>query len=199
MGDRILQGKHFYQLFDAGKFDEAEQILKDDPNIVFVMGWLSMSCYGGWGMHQFKHFGAKLQKERGEEYTKGPRVRQFAKAVCKAFSPDNVHEELGLLLNYALVADWHDIAKEIIDSGFDFKEKEQMANADIAMSKEMKLVWDNWTETKKVDTPECSICMDAPCDAIFHPCTHSDFCFACSRDLKDCPICRTEGYAKPRK
>jgi len=44
---------------------------------------------------------------------------------------------------------------------------------------------------------ECCICMESECGACFHPCAHTDFCFACARDLKKCPICQTEGYAKP--
>lgn len=43
---------------------------------------------------------------------------------------------------------------------------------------------------------ECCVCMNAECNACFHPCAHTDFCFACARDLKKCPICQTEGYAK---
>lgn len=37
---------------------------------------------------------------------------------------------------------------------------------------------------------ECKICMNAACDAIFHPCQHRETCLACAAHMKDCPICR---------
>lgn len=42
----------------------------------------------------------------------------------------------------------------------------------------------------------CCVCLEPKCDACFHPCAHTEICFACAKDLKTCPMCRAEGYAK---
>lgn len=202
MADRTLKGKDFYNLMKDAKFDEAVAFLQEDPGIIWVVGWLSMSFDGGWGMPQYKHFGALLQDPPSPVYTALPKAKTMARAICAAYSAKK-QEEYGLLLAYALVADWPDVAQECIDSGLDFAEKGQMQTANPeTMSEGMRAVWDAWTETRIAVVPagepsaECCICFDAKTNAYFTPCGHTDFCFECSRNLTSCPICRSEGYAK---
>lgn len=39
--------------------------------------------------------------------------------------------------------------------------------------------------------PECVVCMDAKCSRIFLPCHHICCCSVCSKQVNDCPSCRT--------
>ena len=38
----------------------------------------------------------------------------------------------------------------------------------------------------------CIICIENDRDALYMPCKHNTACLKCSKNLKDCPICRTK-------
>lgn len=93
--------------------------------------------------------------------------------------------------------------EKMIEEKFNEKEKKVETDEPEAMKKEKKVKLSESDELKrekeiKVDEPECCICFESRCDAYFSPCAHNSFCFRCSRDLKVCPICRIEGYAKQK-
>lgn len=53
----------------------------------------------------------------------------------------------------------------------------------------LKLKEDNIFSSNFID---CIICMDVDKNIIFYPCKHFYCCNKCSRELKLCPICRSE-------
>jgi len=38
----------------------------------------------------------------------------------------------------------------------------------------------------------CKICMDAEINTVFLPCGHMVACLTCTKDIKQCPVCRQE-------
>jgi len=38
----------------------------------------------------------------------------------------------------------------------------------------------------------CKICMDAEINTVFLPCGHLVACLTCTKDIKQCPVCRQE-------
>jgi hypothetical protein len=41
------------------------------------------------------------------------------------------------------------------------------------------------------DATLCKVCYDSPLDCVLWPCRHQCCCFSCSRQLSECPICRS--------
>lgn len=44
--------------------------------------------------------------------------------------------------------------------------------------------------TEKQNVNACVICCEADRDALYLPCKHNTACVKCSKNLKECPICR---------
>lgn len=51
---------------------------------------------------------------------------------------------------------------------------------------------------EKSNNNGCIICCEAERDALYMPCKHNTACIKCSKNLKECPICRVkiEDYIK---
>ena len=50
-----------------------------------------------------------------------------------------------------------------------------------------------------VDVSECAICLTNEKNTIFNPCGHFYCCDVCSKQIKSCPICRTNITASIHK
>ena len=49
-----------------------------------------------------------------------------------------------------------------------------------------------WDSQPKANELLCIICIDNDRDAIYMPCRHNATCIKCTKNLKNCPICKVE-------
>lgn len=205
----------FAKLLDED-WEAAKEQLVDDPSIICRMGWLGVGCSGRWGMPIYaciSHLldpGSELSKG-SDKFRKSIQMREISELVFKAadslFTEGSGYDKYGLRAQYALRAGWIDILEECALNGVNVEEMQAM----VAKIKNVPYVVTEWIENgcqiiighnskpdeiSSDDDDTCCICIDVQPDAIYYPCAHKSFCFACSRDLKNCPICRIEGYAK---
>jgi hypothetical protein len=87
----------------------------------------------------WKHFGHMLKSQRG--YTEGQDVKDFAVFLSNATAGKYF---IDLLFNYAVVADWLDIAEDCIAIRGPDNELKQAFMSRI-QSIEMKRLFDSWT------------------------------------------------------
>lgn len=199
--DRILAGKNFIGYLLDGQYAKCDQMLDADEGLVNRMTWDSISCNGSWGMPVWRRVGYLLQEGEANpndaEYQRI--VLKIAQISAKAAGPDLYYT---CLINYCLAADekgngsaWEKCLRDAI-AQTPVSEKEHFGDRS-PQTPSMKAIWDAWGQIELEDKT-CCICLDAKPDAFFSPCAHNEFCFGCARDLKTCPLCRAEGYAKQR-
>jgi len=220
-----LSTQKLYRLVKDEDYEGAIKMLDEDPFVLSRIGYDSMSCAGGWGMPMYAHVATFLDaghevSGHSNKYRDAAGMRAVAEKVFEKaptvfyqFSEQNL---LSLKCNYAMRAGWVDILHECTAGGLDrdwmkdlvrdikdlpkvvadYLDGQPLPELQIAKVEDVQ---QKVGDANEDDDDTCCICLDAHCDAIFSPCAHNTFCFACSRDLKTCPLCRTEGYAKLRQ
>lgn len=201
LSNKMLSTQKLYQAIKEEKYDEAEAIIDDDPKVIVQIGWISISCAGAWGMPMYAHIGTFLDtgheaSGHSRKYCKNAQMRKLCEKIVE-MCPDifyNYNKEISqsLICNYALRAGWIDHLEACERDGFPIEKIKDLAKG----VKQLPGSCLAFLHGERSNDRECCICMDAPSDARYYPCHHDEFCFACSRDLTTCPICRMEGYSK---
>jgi hypothetical protein len=217
----IERGKDFVHAITNGSYAICYTLLDEDQNIAcrntFSAGLGRTELYNLLGYYL----------ETGEISNQDNEARKVIMALNEKAIGHDVESDADynlvtdLWVNNALASDkknsktcWLDTVRHCIyERGMRMSSKPDFAHKPV--SKEMKELWDNWTvqQSRAVapapaavvavaavdDDSLCCICMEEKVDAIWSHCAHQNCCFTCSRDLKTCPVCRTDGYSKPLK
>ena len=144
--------QEFYGYLKEKKFAEASNMMEKDQKILWKIGYSYIVCGGdgAYGMPLWKHFGKLLQDEENYANSKLEETKNFARDLCQCETSqynDSKSLYLGMLCNFALAANWPDIAKECIGEGMDIKEKEAFQVNGKIRGAEMISIFNDWTET----------------------------------------------------
>ena len=195
--EKRYQGLNFIGHLREENYSECKKMLNVVPQLTIRMTWDSISCSGSCGMPVWQRIGYLLQEE--PIFSTRPGFKEVALLVIEKDCSGNKDIEALCRIRFALASDhgqscWADVLENTINEGHvPFSDKAEFIEP---RSPAFIEIWSKWTGQPKPANSECCICMDKPCNAIFFPCTHADFCSECSRDLTVCPLCRTEGYSK---
>lgn len=202
-----LETQKLYQFVKDEQYDDAMEMIDKNPKILITLGWTAITCAGNYGMPMYMHIATFLDagheaSDYSTRYQESPKMREIVNKIFKLVPPmlyDFTDENLASMkANYAIRAGWADMLQESIDLGLDYELLKSLID-DVRKVPEVIKNYMNGNPLPILPKGnECCICLDAKPDAVFHPCAHTEMCFACSRDLKTCPICRTEGYAKQK-
>lgn len=200
--ERRFQALNFVGHLREGSYDNCKKLLRDVPQLTIRMTWDSVGCAGARGMEVWKRVGYMLQEE--PKFSKEPGFKEVALLVIEKSCNGDKAIEAMCKIRFAVSSDhggscWADVLQQTIRDGvLPYSDKEKFLQP---TSPEFIAIWSQWTEHVRQAPPpsECCICLDKACDSVFYPCAHSDFCFECSKDLTACPLCRTEGYSKPKQ
>lgn len=196
-------GKQFVESLLAGRYAECSEALLADESLARRMTWDAMSCHGGWGLPMYRRMGYLLQE--GLVGGGDVKFRALAVAIARKAFPSDEEAYIDVVMAYALASDqhcdnscWAETLRECIRSNaVPLELKATFAHQ--PRTPAMCAVWATFgAKEEEEEELSCCICLDAACDAYFVPCAHTQLCFACARDLSVCPICRSEGYAKPQ-
>lgn len=200
--EKRYHGLNFIGHLREADYDECKQMLREIPQLPCRMTWDSIGCSGARGMEVWKRVGYILQEE--PEFSTRPGYKEIALLVIEKSCNGKKDIEALCKIRFALSSDhgqscWADVLRRTIEEGaLPYSDKAEFLQP---RSPAFTAIWTQWTEESKPKPPqaECCICLDAACNAVFYPCAHTEFCFECSRDLTTCPLCRTEGYSKPKQ
>lgn len=201
--EKRYQGLNFIGHLREEEYDDCKKMLRDIPKLDTRMTWDSIFCSGAYGMEVWRRIGYILQEE--PKFSTRPGFKEIALLVIDLSCNGNKTVEALCKMRFALSSDhggscWADVLEKTIKAGvLPYTDKAEFLEP---RSPAFIEIWSQWTDQINQNPPAptgCCICMDSPCNAIFYPCTHSDFCFECSKDLTVCPLCRTEGYSKLRQ
>lgn len=193
---RIFAGKNFVGYLLDGQYDKCAEMLDTDPKLVDRMTWDSISWDGNWGMPLWRRVGYLMQE--GKAPVDSREYQNIVIKITQLATKDSPSDYYTCLINYCLAAGasgkptcWEMTLRDaIVHTAFEEKAK----YGDRTLTGALKEIWDSWVEEK--DETTCCVCMDAKPNASFSNCIHKEFCFACVRDLTECPLCRAKGYAK---
>jgi hypothetical protein len=174
----------FLREFRARNEYAVEEFMKARPNILDMLGYLSMGCEGGWAMPVWQHIGNMIRETPNDAAIR--RMASFVARRCR----ENVRAET--LMQYGIMGNWLDLVEESIALGVPKKFLGPVDNFDPEWSPAIRAALHRYfaDENPKADKEECVICMNA--SAVYQiPCAHICMCKKCGMSVNQCPLCRT--------
>jgi hypothetical protein len=156
-------------------------IMKKKPTVLYTLGYLSLSCAGGWAMPVWQHICNDIKEHKDDA-----QFRQVATQVAR-MAP---HEDKSMILfQFGFRGNWLDLVREALALGIEDKHFPTEEFYHLFSQEVIELLE---THKNHKDDRQCVICMDA--DAISQlSCGHVCMCKACANlnTNKKCPLCRT--------
>jgi hypothetical protein len=212
--ESVQRGVKFVGALTSGEYSVCQQLLDEDEGIALRNTFSSNGKTPMWSLLGYYLENGTISNQDAE--AKKIILQITERAINKPVVTDADFDLVtDLWAMNALASDkvdsktcWLETLKHCIyERGMRITSKPDFAHQPV--SKEMRELWDNWTErqprkqavvaAEPEDDKLCCICMEEKINAIWSHCAHQNSCFECSRDLKTCPVCRTEGYSKPMK
>ncbi len=186
----------FLSEFRAKNAYAIEMLMRHKPTIVRTLGYLSMSCAGGYAMPVWQHICNEIKEHKTDAS-----YRHMASLVARLSA---AKDRATLLFQFGFRGDWLDLVREALALGVSPSFLEPQ-NYDLFSPAVIKILEEHVAEkaTEKrreaervaleaVEEKLCAVCMDA--EAVSQlVCGHVCMCKTCGRDarIKECPICRT--------
>ena len=156
-------------------------IMKKKPDVIYSLGYVSLSCAGGWAMPVWQHICNDIKEHKDDT-----QFRQVATQVAR-MAP--IESRSLILFQFGFRGNWLDLVREALALGIEDKQFPTTEDYHLFSQEVIELLEAHKNHS---DDQQCVVCMDA--DAVSQmPCGHVCMCKACAtcNPNKTCPLCRT--------